>query len=220
MSTITTAGTWIRLPTASGADDRARADQPGDAALFQILASNATLACRENELRPLWERGPGEVWADCEVTDDERTFLWSGLPSAGVLAHWAGIHRVRLYGEQQRPPRVVLAARGAVSSVSYTLGIILLVMPAFGDPDPRTATRAVARRALTTVGDMTATVELTAEALGLRAIAPPATGSPPAVDETGRMTEVSIYIGAWCTSNSSGAKATLGALTVYLEEPS
>lgn len=219
MSLITTAGTWIRLPTALGADDRARADQPGDAALFQILASNATLACRENELRTLWERGPVEVWADCEFSDDERTFHWAGLPSQGVMAHWAGLHRVRLYGEQQRPPRLVLAGRGAVSSGSYTLGLIVLAMPAFGDPDPRTATRAVVRTSSTSVVDLTATVDLTPEALGRRAIAPPATGSPPEVDETGSLTEVSLYVGAWCTSNSSGAKAQIGALTVYLQEP-
>jgi hypothetical protein len=218
MSDTTTAGTWIRLPTALGADDRTRADQPGDAALFQILASNATLACRENELRPLWERGKIQVWADCTVSDDERTLRWSALESDGVLAQWAGVHRVRLYGEQQRPPQVVLAARGAVVG-AYTLGIVVLVMPSFGAPDPLIASRATATTRSTTVVNLTATVDLTPEALGLRAIAPPATGSPSVVDETGEMTEVSIYVGAWCTSASGASKATLGGLSVYLIEP-
>lgn len=219
MSAITTTGTWIRLPTALGADDRLRADQSGDAAVFQILASNATLATRENELRTVWERGPVQVWADCTTSDDERTFLWSGTEADGVLAQYVGTVRVRLYGETARPPRVVLACRGAAPG-GQTLGVILMALPAFAAPDPGAPMQAVARTTSTTVVDLTATVNLTAESLGVTAIAPPATGSPPAVDETGTMTSVDLYVGAYCTSNGSGSKASLGGLTVYLAEPS
>lgn len=219
MSDLTTAGTWIRLPTALGADDRARADQPGDAALFAILASNATLAARENGLRVLHEIAPVQVWADCAVTDEPTTLLWSGLPGDGVLATWCGAHRVRLYGETQRAPRVVLAGRGA-STAGQTLGVVVLVMPSFDAPDPLVATQAVARTTSTSVVSLTATVTLTPEALGVRSIVTPAGGSPLTVRETGRITEVNIFVGAWCTSNSAGAKASLGALTLYLREPS
>lgn len=219
MSTITTAGVWIRLPTALGADDRTRKDQSGDAATFAILASNATLATRENELRPIWERGPLQVWADCEVSDDERTFRWSGTESAGVLAQYVGTARVRMYGETSQPPRLVLACRGAAPA-AQTLGVILMALPVFAAPDPTTPMQATARTTSTSMGDLTATINLTPEALGVTSVAPPPTGSPPAVDETGDMTSVDVYVGAWCTSNSSGAKASLGGLVVYLAEPS
>lgn len=218
MSTITTAGTWIRLPTALGADDRARADQSGDAALFQIIASNATLATRENELRTLWERGPIQVWADCTETDDERTLRWSATEADGVLAQYVGTYRVRLYGETSQPPKLVLACRGAAPA-AQTLGVIVMALPAIAPPDPTTPMQAVARNSLTSVEDMTATITLTPEALGVTTIAPPATGSPPVVDETGRMTSVDVFVGAWCTSDSSGAKASLGGMVVYLKEP-
>lgn len=218
MSEITTGGTWVRLPTALGADDRARADQPGDAALFQLLASNATLATRENELRVLWERLPIQVWADCLVSDDYRTLLWSGAASAGVLAQWCGQHRVRLYGEQQRPPRVVLSFRGAAPA-AQTLGVILLAMPSFGDPDIAVPTQGVVRTTSTTMVDLSIAIDLTPEALGLTSISPAPTGSPPSVVETGGMPTLSIFVGAWCTSNSAGAKASLGGMTLYLEPP-
>jgi len=219
MSTITTAGTWIRLPTALGADDRARADQSGDAALFQIIASNATLATREGELRTLWERGPVEVWADCTETDDERTLRWSGTEADGVLAQYVGTYRVRLYGETSQPPKLVLACRGAAPA-AQTLGVIVMALPVFAAPDPGSPMTAVARTTSTTAADLTATITLTPEALGMTTIAPPATGSPPAVDETGRVTSVDVFVGAWCTSGSGGAKASLGGMVVYLKEPS
>ena len=184
-----------------------------------MLASNCTLATRENELRPIWERGPLQVWADCETSDDERTFLWSGTESAGTLAQYVGTVRVRLYGETSNPPRLVLACRGAAPA-AQTLGVILMALPAFAPPDPGAPTQAVARRSLTTMDDMTATINLTAESLGVTSVAPPPTGSPPAVGETGRMTSVDVFVGAWCTSNSGGAKASLGGLVVYLAEPS
>lgn len=220
MSTITTAGAWIALPTALGADDRARKDQPGDAALFQILQSNATLATRENELRVLWERGPLEVWADCATTDDERTLLWSETEGNGVLATYAGTHRVRLYGETQRPPRITLAARGAAYT-GTTLGIVILVMPRFGAPDPTVPTMAAARTTSTTAVNLTATISLTPEALGDVSLSPWGGTAAPTSDvpESGRMTEVTVYVGAWSTSNSSGSKAALSALAVYLSPP-
>ena len=219
MSLIVTAGTWVRLPTALGAADRARKDQPGDAAWFQLLASNLTHAARAAERRVQGERGPAEVWADCTTTNDERTFLWSGIEADGVLAQYIGTWRVRLYGEQQRPPRIVLSARGA-STAGQTLGLLILAMPTFDAPDPTVTTQAIARTTSASVVSLTATINLTPAALGLRTFAPPPTGSPPATAEAGNTTAVSLFVGAYCTSGSSGAKAQIGGVTVYLAEPS
>ena len=129
MSTITTAGRWIALPTAGGAADRARANQPADGALMQVLASNATLAARENGLRTLWERGPAEVYLDIPSphSDDPAWFPWSITNASGYMLEYAGVHRVRPWGETQNAPRIVLATRGSVSSALYSLAVALYV---------------------------------------------------------------------------------------------
>lgn len=217
MSTITTAGTWVRLPLS--ADDPARADEPGSAALFAIVASNATQAAREGELRVLWDRAPFEVYADCATTDDPRTLRWNDGEGDGVLAVFAGRHRVRLFGETQQAPKVTLVVRGAAPATE-TLGVVLLAQPVFGAPDPLASMQAVARTTSTTAVRLAATIELTPEALGLSAFAPYAgVGSPSVVDEQGTMTEVVLFVGAWCTSDSAGSKASLGGFTIYLESP-
>ena len=218
MSDLTTLGTWVRLPLALGADDRMRADEPGSATDFAVIGSNATLAARENELRVLWERGPFEVWADCAETDDERTLRWNATEGDGVLAQFCGVHRVRVRDDGQAPT-VTFTVRGAPPS-GETLGIVILVLPAFAAPDPLAPARGVARRSTASTGRLSATVTLTPDALGTRTVTPVAGYAPAAsVDEQGTMTEVAVYVGAWCTSDSSGAKASLGGMTVYLAEP-
>lgn len=218
MSNVTTTGRWIRLPTALGGSDLARKDQPGSAALFQALASNATLACRENELRVIFERGPIQVWADCETSDVESTLRWSALESDGVLAQYAGSARVRLWGEGQEPPRVVLAARGAVSDVMYSLGVALIAQPTFGPPN--VVATSVARTQSATAADLTVTMTLTPEMIGRVAVAPHgAVTDPTTLDEVGDLPLVHFFVGAWCTSDDGGQKASLSALTLYLKEP-
>ena len=217
MSTITTAGTWVRLPL--GADDPARADEPGSAALFAIIASNATHAARENELRTLWELGPTEVYADCTVSDDPRTLRWSAILGDGVLATFCGRHRVRLFGETQQAPTITLAVRASAPS-GETVGVVLVVQPAFGAPDPLASMQDVARTTATTPTRLEATITLTPEALAQHSFAPSTgSGTPSSVDEQGTMTEVSIFVGAWCTSNSGSAKGIFGGFTVYLGSP-
>ena len=217
MSTVTTAGAWVRL--ALGADDPARADEPGSAALFAVIASNATRAAREGELRVLWERGPFEVYADCATTDDPRTLRWSATEGDGVLACFAGRHRVRLFGETQQAPTITLAVRAAAPATE-TVGVVLIVQPTFGAPDPLAAMQAVARTRSTSLTRLAATIALTPEALAQHSFAPSTgSGTPSSVDEQGTMTEVSIFVGAWCTSGSAGAKAALGGMTVYLGSP-
>jgi hypothetical protein len=67
----TTINRWVHLAAAGGAADVLRADQPGGAGAFQIAASNATLAARENGLRTLWEdAGSANVYAALRVAGD------------------------------------------------------------------------------------------------------------------------------------------------------
>ena len=223
MSTITTAGRWIALPTAGGASDRARANQPADGALMQVLASNATLACRENGLRTLWERGPAEVYLNTPAPypDQPGWFPWSINDPAGYLIEYAGVHRVRKWGETQSAPRIVLATRGMVSSALYDLVVSLYVIPLSGFPTTTTL-YATARTHATTMTDMEAVFTLTPEVLsaGARNEVPAPGVSPPVpVTESGPDASVALYVGGYCTSNSSSSKGNIGGLTIYLEEP-
>jgi hypothetical protein len=223
MSTITTASRWIALPTSGGAADRARKNQPADGALMQVLSSNATLACRENGLRTLWERGPAEVYLNTPSPhpDQPEWMPWNVQDETGYLIDYAGTHRVRSWGETGFSPRIVLATRGSVSSALYDLVVALYVLPLAGYPDNFTP-YAVARTNSTSTADLVAVYTLTPEVISAGArheVPSPGTSPPVPVTEMGPDAAVALYVGAYCTSNSSGQKAELGGLTIYLEEP-
>ena len=223
MSTITTAGRWITLPTAAGTSDRARANQPADGALMVVTASNATLACRENGLRTLWERGPAEVYNNTPAPhpDDPAWMPWDATDPSGYLIDYAGAHRVRLYGETQQAPRIVLATRGLVSDVAYKLVVALYVIPLGGYPNAQTSL-AYASTSATTMTDLNAVYTVTPSDLSASVrneVPSPGTVPPVPVTDMGPDTAVALYVGAYCTSGSSASKAHLGGLTIYLEEP-
>lgn len=216
MSDITTIGRWVRLPTALGADDRLRADQPLGAGTLQIIGSNATLACRENNLRTLWERGPVDVWADLPISDFPESFNWSGLAADGVLAQFAGIHRVRRHGETATFPGLRLTVRATAPS-GEIVGVVLLVAPAHGDPAMVAGHYATATTTSTSVVTLSLDIGLTPELVGALSVSPATFAG--LVPEAGEHPAFAAYVGAWCTSNSSMVKASLGAMTLYLMEP-
>lgn len=221
MSTITTTGRWVRLPTALGADDRLRADQPGGAGALQILSSNATLAARENGLRTLWERGPCDVWTDLPNVPGfparELLFTWNGSLSDGILAQFCGLHRVRPYGETADYPRLRLTARASAPS-GETVGLILLVSGVHSDPVMEGGRYTTATTTSTTPTQLDLTLALTPELVGSLSVSPAQLDGT--IPEAGDHPTIAAYVGAWCTSNSSMTKATIGAITLYLLEPS
>jgi hypothetical protein len=223
VSTITTAGRWIALPTAGGSDDRARKNQPADGALVQVLASNATLACRENGLRTLWERGPCDVYLNTPSPspDYPSAMPWNISDPSGYLIDYAGTHRVRAWGETQQAPRIVLSMQGSVSSALYDLVVALYVIPLAGYPDPTTP-YAVARTNATSTVSFWATYTLTTEIINAGArheVPSPGTSPPVPVTEMGPDAAVALYVGAYCTSNDITSKGEIGGMTIYLEEP-
>lgn len=213
----TTIGQWIDLPTSGGAADRFALDEPGGAGLFQIAASNATLAARENGLRVLWEDfGSSDVSADLFVHGVEDTFQWDGEDTDGVYARCCGVFRVRLYGETVQVPRITLAAR-ALAPATYETGIILALSSPFEAPSMRGGTYATARTASTSIVDLTATLalspaDLVPELLSLQA-------GPPPVIEAGQHLVLGLWVGAWCTSNSGAAKGAVYGPSVLVREP-
>ena len=214
MSTYTI-GQWIDLPTSGGAADRFRADQPGGAGLFRIAASNATLAARENGLRTLWEDyGSSNVYTQTDPTAWTETD-WSREDSAGWWVRCAGVHRVRLYGEQSQLPRIELRCR-ALAPSTYTTGVMLVAMPALAIPSLSLGTYASDTTTSTSLDDLAVTLTLTPGALGLRPVS--LTGAA-GVEEQGSVTEVALWVAAWCTSASSLAKGALYGVSVFLREP-
>lgn len=213
--TVTTIGQWIELPTSGGADDRFRADQPGGAGLFQIAASNATLAARENGLRHLWEDyGSANVYAALPAAG-VIGFDWGAEDSAGAWVRFAGVHRVRLYGEQARLPRLHCALR-ALAPSTYTTGVILAVSRGVASPEPVTGTYVTVTTTSTTIVDLSLTLSLRPELLARRSVS--CTGAA-GIEEAGELTEIGVWIGAWCTSGSGAAKGALYGPTIFLREP-
>jgi hypothetical protein len=213
MSTTTTIGRWLDIAAA-----RASKNQPLGAGLMQMMASNATHAARENEIRPLWEHpGDANIYADLPL-GGVPFFDWDTESSAGRFTAFCGIHRARRYGETIKFPRLELRYRGLAPS-TYDLGVILLAMPGPGQP----STSGVYDTLITSATSLTAckiTLDLSALNVGSSLIAPrTGTGAITTLPESGRVPSVAVYVGAWCTSGSGGAKAEMRGMTLFLREP-
>lgn len=203
----TTSGAYIKLPYTAGSD-RLAADAPLASSDLVLLASNATALCREGSLRTLWETAGDEVWTDCTTTDDPTTLPWD---ASGVFVRHCGRHRVRQFGEGAAWPTLRIRARGRAPS-TYTLGVVLVVQASTAYPDAIAPRYCVARTTSTTVADFDAGLPLDAATLGLYDVATDD-------GEGGRVSEFNAWVGAYCTSNSSGTKALLSTVVLYMESP-
>lgn len=213
----TTIGRWIHLPASGGADDRFRPDQPLGAGLMQIASSNATLAARENGLGVLWEHpGATDIQGGLNFgTDPAPAFPWDADPGpTSPLVLFAGVHRIRPWGETGRYPRVKLAVE-LISDGSSTAGVILVGRPTMGRPAPgdlhdvKTTTTSIVADLELEVFDAHVTSRLVLPVTGT------AVPAQPPIEE-GRHTEMAFYVGVW---NGSGGKTDIGSLTLYLAAP-
>ncbi len=223
-TSVPTIGRWIHLPTAGGANDRFRADQPLSSGLMQIVASNANLAARENGSRTLWEH-PGEgniagvlgYGTSAGAGTDLYSFDWDADPfsSSTVRSYFCGLHRIRP-APDGRWPRVILAAM-ASNGGSDTTTIILCGRSAVGRPQP-TDLYGTASTTSGTLTSVAASITPAEGYVGSRLVAPmdesAAAGTPPA--EMGRDTVMAFYVGV----HTSGAgKADVRAMTLYMLPP-
>lgn len=214
---MNTTGLWIDLPASGGAGDRLSADEPGGAGLFQIAASNACLAARENGLRVLFEDvGSSAVHGDLLIAGDPSSFDWRAEDTSGVWVRHAGVFRVRLYGETSALPRLHFAARGYAPS-GEELGIVLAVSRGVALPDA-TSPRAFVTTSATSLTDLAVDLTLTLEDLVAESLTLQSEGD--AVSEAGVCTTASVWVGAWCTSGTDAAKGALYGPSVLLREPS
>jgi len=221
MTTIDTAGIWIDLPASGGAADRFRADQPLGAGLVQIASSNADFACRENNLRTLWEH-PGFTDVDGTLdlfgysTSDVIEFPWDIVPTVpgAVGVAYAGAHRMRGYGSTGVLPTITISTRIKASGV--TAGVVLV---ANGGGRPQ------ARDPYVEIGSTSGTYErkradlvLTLGDVFSRSIAPLVEDTTPPGEpiEDGVDSIVHLWVGVW---NSSGAKTSTRGMTIYLGAP-
>lgn len=213
---ILTVGQWVWVPTPSGADDRFRANQSGGAGDFQVHASNGHHAARENGLRALWEdRGTDDLYLDTLVTGDPQSIALGAEDSAGAYVRYAGIYRVRPWGESGLQPRIELRCRGA-APVGNTLGVMLLATLPEATPEAVVGQYATATTTSTTIVNLTAT--LTRFPVAQRAFSP-RDPSTQAILEQGNAPCVALWVAAWCTSGTSAAKAALYGPTIYLRPP-
>lgn len=211
----TVADRWIHLPASGGGSDVFRADQPGGAGVFQMAASNAALACRENGLRTIWEdRGSANVYAALPIPSDASSLDLDAEDSAGAFVRVVGRHRLRLYGETGQATRLHLACRG-LAPTGETLGVLLAVCPDDA-PGLRAGLYATTTTTSTTLVDLTASLSVDAGMWGREALA---LRGASGVEELGLHTGVTILVAAWCTSGSGAAKGELYGLSVSVREP-
>lgn len=221
MSSITTAGRWIDLPSAGGGASPWRQDAPFSSGLAQIAASNATLAARENSLRTLYEHpGSDSVQASLDW-DSIDGFPWDRDPAdaAGApLILFAGVHRVRQYGETAQYPPMVLRARLAAPA-TYTAGIILVARRDMGRPSSSDAQGHVTTSS-TTLTTVSISLDVSS-VLGERAIAPRIGSAIPAPPppEVGAESVVALYVGVYRTGGAGAWKATVAGITIYQAAP-
>lgn len=216
MSVPTTISKWIDVPTAV-----LNADRPLSAGVLQVLASNASWACRTNNIRPLW-RGAGStnqgVLGTLGWDGLPSSFPWDSLPDPAypVFKAFLGVFRLRPYGETGVFPKITLRTY-LTASASATAGVILVVRPVIGLPGAGDLT-GVVTHSTTVQTEVTVSVQPTSADVGRRAIQPVIGRAYPITEppESGEDTVVAIYIGAY---TSSGGKGTLGPSMVYLEAP-
>jgi hypothetical protein len=220
MTTITTAGIWIDLPTSGGAADRFRADQPLGAGLVQIASSNADFACRENNLRTLWEH-PGFTDIDGTLnlfgspSSSVLEFPWDAVPGASAVGvAYAGAHRMRGYGSTGDLPLITISAR--LKAGGGSAGVVL-VANGGGRPQPGEP-YVVLTSTSTPYERKTATLALTLGGVFSRSIAPLVedTTPPGAPIEPGVDTIVHLWVGVW---NGTAAKTSTRGMTIYLGAP-
>lgn len=209
----TTIKRWLDIPAA-----RANSSGPLGAGLVQLIGSNATHAARQNNLRCLWEHpGSSNIYADVPPGGLDY-FDWDDVESDGRFTAYAGLHRVRLFGETTRWPRLELRFRGLAPS-GYELGVILVAMPAPGLPTTR-GQYATMTTSATSLTDCALTLALDGSGMGTQRVAPRAgTGVLTTLDEVGAVPAVAVYLGAWCTSGGSQREAEMHGLTLFLREP-
>lgn len=224
MSSTTTIGRWIWLPTPGGADDRFDADQPLGSGLMATLTSNATHAARENGMRPLYEHPGAEVWRGLYFGSDPSggAFPWRGIGTGtppttpplvltGLLAVHAGVHRVRRYGETRQWPKIRVTARCLTASAFYETGIVVVAVAVGGDPS--TGRAAYDKTNSTTMVRLTADLELRDSDVFTGNVSTSGGG------ESGAMPTLALYVGAWNTSNNGASKGNVSGITVYMVEP-
>ena len=221
MTTIDTAGIWIDLPASGGVADRFRADQPLGAGLVQIASSNAEFACRENNLRTLWEHpgftdidGTLSLFGSPSATVEE--FPWDMIQTApsAVGVAYAGAHRMRGYGSTGVLPLITISTR--LKASGDTAGVVL-VANGGGRPQPSDP-YVVLSSTSTPYERKTGTLALTLGDVFSRSIAPLVEDTTPPGEpiEPGVDTIVHLWVGVW---NSNASKTSTRGMTIYLGAP-
>ena len=187
---------------------------------MQIASSNAEFACRENNLRTLWEH-PGFTDVDGTLSlfgspsSNVFEFPWDAVPGASAVGvAYAGAHRMRGYGSTGDLPLITISAR--LKAGGGSAGVVL-VANGGGRPQPSDP-YAVISSTSTPYERKTATLALTLGGVFSRSIAPLVEDTTPPGEpiEPGVDTIVHLWVGVW---NGTGAKTSTRGMTIYLGAP-
>lgn len=198
---------------------------PLDAGRMVILANNAQHLCEQNPRRALRQHpgvrdfyAPAMSGTSFTAAPTVNDIRWATSQKDGACCIDLGTFYVwKLPGG--RLPRLTAAFTAAVEG-GYSLGWVLGVSPGLRGPLSAVAQAGdVTTSATWTRND--AFIDLTPGCLAPWTMAPTNGIAEPATDETGGLQVFRAFLGAYCSSNSntSGARASIVGVSLYLEQP-
>lgn len=209
----TTAGTYIKLPTAAGADDLFAADLPLDG-VAQILASNATHLSRVNSLRSLNERPGGQVWKDLPTAGVVSSFPWDEEVTNGRISWFGGRHLFQPYGETGNAPKLVVKAL-LQAPTGENVTMLVTASSEAGYPGMGAWSWSAST---TSTSPVAVDVEIDLSGLTQPRPIAPMTGNPLVVgDEQGQSLEFYFWVGFYSSSDSSLNKGSVHSISAFLE---
>lgn len=209
----TTVGTYIKLPSATGADDLFAADLPLDG-VAQILSSNATQLSRVNSLRSLNERPGGLVWKDLPTAGVVSSFPWDADDDDGWISWFGGRHLFQPYGETGNAPKLVVKAL-LQAPTGENVTMLVTASSEAGYPGMGAWSGSA-----TTTSTSPVAVDVEIDLSGLTQPGPvaPMTGNPLVVgDEQGQNLEFYFWVGLYSSSDSGLNKGSVHSISAYLE---
>ena len=193
-----------------------------------LLASNARYLLQRNAVRPLATHpGVRDFWR-ASLRGISSTYLgtpgadeiqWQLRASDGALAIHLGTHVVKRYPGDTHLPSLVVRYRIALDDAGDTAGVVLLAEPG-GYPSARSHSTGTTHTGTSwSAGSLTLPLE-DRDVQRVRLLPVGGTSSD-APEEEGDALLVSVWMGAYCSSNqdAGGRRASLVGITLGLEPP-
>lgn len=215
-----------RAPGSTQDDALVQRYLPLDAGRMAILANNTQHLCEQNPRRALGQHPgvrdfyapamSGTSFTEAPTVNDIR---WAVSQKDGACCLDLGQHFVWPF-PNGRLPRLVCRFTSMVEG-GYSLGWVLAVSPGGRGPLSAVAQASGVTTSATWDDSREASIDLTGGCLAPLSMAPTNGVNEVVREEAGQVPTFRAFLGAYCSSNSNtgGARASLVAVSLYLEQP-